>query len=295
MKNNKLSSEKIINQLIHWARKKSEIRAMLLTSSRTNPDVNVDIFSDYDIILVVKDIQPFYSDRAWLADFGKVLAVYRDPLEIFCGFEKFAYITQYEDGLKIDFTVWPVELLNTISKEPNLPVDLDIGYSVLLDKEHLTDDLKTPTHQAYIPNPPSQEDYLTEIEVFFHEATYVAKNLWRNDLMFAKYNLDYVMKTRHLLTMLVWRIEIDHHWSFKPGNLGKGLKRQITPQLWAELESTYVGAAEEDNWTALFRTIDLFRKITIEVGNHFSFPYPHELDKRVITYLLKVKNIVRVH
>jgi aminoglycoside 6-adenylyltransferase len=288
---NTFRDDKNIKQLIDWACQKNDVRAMLLTSSRTYPSSNVDIFSDYDVILVVNEIQPYYSDRSWLADFGKVLAVYRDPFEIYYGFNKFAYITQYEDGLKFDFTVWPIELLKTISKDTTLPADLDIGYSVLLDKDHLTEGLKTPTYQAYIPTPPSQEDYLTEIEVFFHEATYVAKNLWRGDLIFAKYNLDYAMKTRHLLTMLEWQIEIDHHWSLKPGNLGKGLRKLVSPQLWAELESTYVGAAEEENWKALFKTIELFRKIAIQVGEHFDFPYPYDLEKRVLDYLIKVKNM----
>jgi hypothetical protein len=52
---------------------------------------------------------------------------------------------------------------------------------------------------------------------FLLESTYVAKHLWRGDLMPAKFSLDQVMKQGGLRTVLEWRIEIDHEWSLRPG------------------------------------------------------------------------------
>ena len=132
--------------LVRWAEKQPSVRALLLTSSRANPNAAVDLFSDYDVILAVADIRPFFDDRTWLEDFGPVLVVYRDPIkhehgEV--GLGRFAYITQYEDGTKIDFTLWPVELLRCVVAAPELPDDLDVGYTVLLDKDGLTAELKT--------------------------------------------------------------------------------------------------------------------------------------------------------
>ena len=77
-----------------WAEKREPVRAMLLTSTRTSPNARVDLFSDYDVILVVTDIHPFFADRGWLEDFGRVLVVYRDPIRLVYGVGKFAYITQ---------------------------------------------------------------------------------------------------------------------------------------------------------------------------------------------------------
>ena len=53
---------------------------MLLTSTRANPNAPLDAFSDYDIVLVVSDIHPFVTDRAWLQDFGPLLVIYWDPI-----------------------------------------------------------------------------------------------------------------------------------------------------------------------------------------------------------------------
>jgi aminoglycoside 6-adenylyltransferase len=129
------------------------------------------------------------------------------------------------------------------------------------------------------------------IEVFFHEATYVAKHLWRDDLMAAKYSLDQVMKLKKLRMMLEWRVEIDHNWSLKVGAYGRGLKKGIKPEVWFELERTYVGAGVEENWEALFETIFLFRKVAKEVGNRLGFTYPNDLDRRMMDYLRMVKGL----
>jgi len=287
------TEKEVTESLIQWADQQPLVRATLLTSSRIIPNASVDVFSDYDVILAVLDVHPFYEDRTWLGDFGSVLVAYRDPLEPYYGFPKSAYVTQYENGLKIDFTLWSVEILQRIAVAPQLPNELDAGYLVLFDKDHLTDGLKPSTYRAYIPTPPTEAEYQDTVEVFFLEATYVAKLLWRDDLMAAKHILDHFMKQEHLRPMLEWRFEIDQQWSVKPGPYGRRLKKWLSPAIWAELESTYTGAGLEANWEAMFRTIALFRQVAIEVGHHLGYPYPHGLDRRAVAYLQKVKNLDR--
>jgi len=101
----------VIDKLTAWAKAKPDIRAVILTSSRAKPNATLDEFSDYDIIFVAEDIKPYLQDESWLDEFGRVLVVYRDPVEIRFGFERFIRVTQYETGLKIDFTLagGPVE------------------------------------------------------------------------------------------------------------------------------------------------------------------------------------------
>jgi aminoglycoside 6-adenylyltransferase len=286
-------NDPVIQQLINWGQERSSVRAMVLTSSRTNPHAPVDLFSDYDVILAVTDIQPFFDDRAWLEDFGEVLVVYRDPIKLRLGIGRFAYITQYADGLKIDFTLWPVGLMQQVAASPELPGDLDIGYAVLLDKDDLTSGLQPPTHTAFIPSPPTEAEYGTVIEEFFHEATYVAKYLWRDDLMSAKYILDSGLRVDNLRQMLEWRIEIEHNWSVKPGDYGRGLKKLLSPEIWSALESTYVGAGIEENWEAMFRMVDLFRLVAEQVGEQLGHEYPLELHRRAVDYLEKVQGLDR--
>src|SRR5574339_994229 len=115
----------VIYSLIQWAEHKASIRAMLLTSTRALPNATVDELSDYDVVLFVVDIHPFHEDRSWLQDFGEVLVAYWDPiyLDTDFGIERFGNVTQYADGLKIDFMVCPVETLRKIVAAPSLPAE----------------------------------------------------------------------------------------------------------------------------------------------------------------------------
>jgi|SRR5688572_11667467 len=277
----------VINRLIQWAKQRDSIRAMLLTSTRAVPNAPRDKYSDYDVILVVKDIHPFFENRSWLEDFGKVLVAYWDPIHLdpAHSIEKVASVIQYADGLKIDFTLWSVELLQRIIEAPKLQAELDAGYRVLLDKDHLTNDLQPPTYQAYIPTPPTNEMYQKAIEDFFSDAPYVAKCLLRGELFPVKWALDYDMKHVFLRLMLEWRIEIDHGWSIPVGALGKGLRKHLPREIWSQLEETYVGADMADNWEALFKTMALFRQVAIEVGEASGYAYPQDLDEKVVQFV----------
>ncbi len=282
------TEQEVLARLTQWAATQPQVRAMVMTSSRAVPGAPVDAFTDYDVVLAVRDVRPFFDDRAWLEHFGRVLVLYRDPLEPYYGCLKSCYVTQYEDGLKIDFTLWPVEILQRVAADPQLPAEFDAGYRVLLDKDHLTDGLQPPTYRAHIPAPPTAAEYRAAVELIFHEATYVAKYLWRDDLVAAKHIFDGLQQD-HLRPVLEWHAEIEHGWSVKPGPYGRRLKRWLRPDLWDELANTYTGAGLEENWQALFGTIALFRKVALEVGQRLGYPYPQDLHDRALRYLRAVK------
>jgi len=187
------------------------------------------------------------------------------------------------------YTIWPVGLLQNIRKTPQLPDALDVGYHVLLDKDTLAADLPPPTYTAHIPQPPTNEEFQALVEEFWWESTYVAKNLWRDELMFAKYNLDVVMKLELLRKLLEWQVELDHNWSWKPGMLGRGLKKMVKSETWSAVAATYVGPSIEDNWKALFRTTDVFRSLAVNVVQRLGYTYPHPLDERVMAYLRAIQ------
>jgi aminoglycoside 6-adenylyltransferase len=282
----------VIHQLKQWAERRDSVRALLLTSTRANPNAVVDVFSDYDVILVVRDIHPLYEDKSWLQDFGDVLVTYWDPIYLApnYGIEQVGSVIQYADGLHIDFTLWPVEMLGRIIESRTLPADLDVGYIVLLDKDNITIELKQPTHTVYVPKRPTEEIYRKVIEDFFSDVPYVAKCLCRDELMPAKWCLDFDMKHVFLRQMLEWRMELDHDWSEPAGNLGKGLKKKLPPAIWSKLENTYTGADISENWDALFNTMHLFREVAIDVAKGLGFVYSYDLDQRVTNFLGKMKN-----
>jgi aminoglycoside 6-adenylyltransferase len=281
----------MIGALIAWGENQELVRAMVLTSSRAIPNhPYTDPYSDYDVILALRDVLPFHNTREWLAAFGTVLAMYVDPLVGEDGMNWSGNMVQFEEGLKIDFTLWPVEMMRKVAQQETLPAEFDAGYQVLLDKDGLMEGIKPPSYRGYIPLPPTQARYHEEIENFFLCATYVAKYLLRDDVMAAKFLLDGEMKHENLRPILEWQIEIEHDWKVKPGNHGRQIKKWLRPDLWADLESTYAGAQIDDNWQALFRLMDLMHKVGVEVGGMLEFTYPESIEQRTRAYLGKLKN-----
>lgn len=279
--------EQVIRALIEWAEGQPAIRAMLLTSTRAVPNAVVDEYSDYDVILVVNDIRPFHEDRAWLNDFGEVVVGYWDPIQPDpdFGVACFGNVIQYAGGLKIDFTLWPAEMLMRITGAVALPAELDAGFRILLDKDQLTSELKPPTYQAYLVRPPSEEAFQKCIEDFYSNAPYVAKCLLRGELFPLKWALDDDMKRLFLRQMLEWRVAMDHGWAVTVGALGKGLKKRLPPALWAQLEETYAGADTEENRVALYKTMWLFRQVALEVAAHLGYTFPEDLHTRVVAHV----------
>lgn len=279
--------------IIKWATKKPEIRAALLTSTRAVPNAHVDALSDYDVILIVEDIYPFVSHREWLNDFGEVLVVYWDAIypDPTFGIDCCANVTQYSSGLKIDFTLWSVEFFQKIVAAPELPAEVDAGYQILLDKDGLTETMQPPSFKAYIPKPPTLLAYQTHVNDFLTDAPYVAKCLRRGELTPVKWALDYDMKHIYLRQMLEWYVGVNYNWSVPVGALGKGLKKRLSPEIWAALEETYANASPAENWLALAKTMELFRKIASEVGASLGYVYPNDLHERVLAYVEHIKGL----
>jgi len=64
---------------------------------------------------------------------------------------------------------------------------------------------------------------------------------------------------------------------------------RLDDRTWEELESTFCGAGEEENWQSLWNTIVLFRRGAKEVGEKMGFDYPQDMDERTVRYLESVE------
>jgi aminoglycoside 6-adenylyltransferase len=275
--------------LLRWAEARPDVRVVLLTSTRARPGALLDRLSDYDVILVVDALAPFAHDRRWIEDFGDVLVAYWDPVdpEPTC----VSNVVEYVDVPKMDFTVYTCDWLQGIVAAATLPDELDAGYRVLYDPHTRTAGLKPPTGNAYVLARPTEAAFLTLVTDFLSSAPYVAKCLWRDELLPAKWCLDTDMKDGHLRPLLELRIAMEKGWTFAPGVLGRGLKKHLPDGIWAELEATYVGADIAENWEALRRTLALFRRVGIEVAAHLGATYPEPQHQRVVAYVERVRQL----
>jgi len=281
-----------IDRLTRWGEARRDVRCLLITSTRAIPDARVDAYSDYDVILVVDDVRPMIDDTSWLTDFGEVLIAYWDPLEVnpSTGAEQVGSIIDYTDGLKIDFGLWSRQHYAEVTGRQDPAPELDAGYRVLVDKDGLTAELPPPTFRSYIPARPDEATYLRLVTDFLIGVPYVAKDLLRGELLPAKWVLDFDMRFNYLIPMLEWRVECDHAWSLKTGNLGKGLQALLPAEVWAELRGTFSDADPQRNWDSLFAMVALFGRVAREVAGSLGYPYPEHLVDRVAAHAHRMRD-----
>ena len=110
-------------------------------------------------------------------------------------------------------------------------------------------------------------------------------------LVFAKFSLDYQIKLEVMRRVLEWHIEIEHDWRTRPGVHGRNISRLLPPDLWERWSGTYVGSELEENWVALFRSVELFRRVATEVGAALGYTYPTKLDDEVTDYLKALRSL----
>jgi aminoglycoside 6-adenylyltransferase len=282
--------EAVLAKLTAWGNARPSIRAMLLSSSRARPEGSVDLLSDYDLILAVTDPDRYGQKKDWLSDYGPVMVYWGDQSTEY-GLTTYFHGVVYADYVKIDYSVWPDALLERIAAADTLPDELDAGYRVLLDKDGRTAGWKPPSYRAFIPAPPTEAEYRALVEEGWWTSTYVAKSLWRDEFVFARWVLDNDIKCNTMRRMLEWRFEIDVNWSVRPGVLGRDLKRRLPADIWSALTDTYVGPDIEDNWAALFRTMALFGRVSREVGDVLGYVYPQQVDDQVSAFLKAVQQL----
>ncbi len=276
------TEEEVLAQFGEWAHGNDLIRAAVLTGSRVDPDGVTDFLSDYHIELYVADLRPFQKCDDWLSVFGPIMV--RWPLRPRSTFDEkwLTRLVLFKDDVRIDFQI--------TDKTEIAPGTYDNGYRVLIDKDNLTTGLHDPTFAEYIIKKPSQQEYETLVYEFWWEATYVAKYLWRDELPFAKYMFDKVIRYPYLQTIVEWHIGLQNNWSVSTGVCGKWFKRYLDVETWSELESTYAGADIEENWLAFFKTVEFFRKLARTVGTSLGYGYPATLDEEMTQYCTRIRN-----
>ncbi len=272
--------------VLDFARADERIRAVTLEGSRTNPRAPKDMFQDYDISFLVTDMQSFLDEPTWIDRFGeRIILQTPEAMSMFppeLG-ERFSYLMLFADGNRIDLTLIPLEEKDAYCQEDKLLV-------VLLDKDQCLPHVPAPTDEDYWVKRPSAAFFRDCCNEFWWVSTYVAKGLWRKEILFAIEHLDRYVRPM-LLKMIEWRVGIQTDFSVSIGKSGKYLEAHLSAERWQKLLSTYPGGSYEGVWTALFAMGELFREVAGEVADAFGYEYPQGDDERVTSYLYRVSQL----
>lgn len=268
------AADAVLARILTWAQAEEAVRVVVLTSTRARDEGPPDELSDYDLVVALEDINRFDAAAAY----GPPAARWRDEHDVHGTTTYFRGVV-YDDGVKVDWTLWPATVPALVA-EQGLTHDLDVGYRVLLDKDGATERWAQPTYRAHIPRKPAEPEYVALVEEFWWSATYVAKARARGEQFFLRFVLDVDLTHGVLRRMLEWLIETGRDWKWKPGAYGRGIERELPSGLADELAAAY-GSFE--------RTVALFRRAALEVGEALGYTYPQYADDAVAAWIEKLR------
>ena len=175
------------------------------------------------------------------------------------------------------------------TQEKELPEDWDIGYKILIDKDGITKQMLKPTYQISIIKKPSEKEFQNLINDFWWDTTYVAKCLVRDEIFYAKFMSETVIRTEYLIPLIEWHIASEHNWNITTNKYGRLFKKYLNQEMWAKTEQTFSGSDIKENWTALFSMTDLVSEIGTELSKKLEYKYPDKLENDIRKYLAGLK------
>ena len=155
------SEKEMFDLFLCVANHDERIRIVGMEGSRTNINVPKDDFQDYDISYIVTDMKSFIKNDDWLDIFGKRIITQKpEAMDLFPPHnEWFSCLMIFEDGIKIDLSIIPIELISDYLASDKL-------IKILLDKDGLIANPPIPTDEDYWINKPSaafvEYEYLNE-------------------------------------------------------------------------------------------------------------------------------------
>jgi aminoglycoside 6-adenylyltransferase len=281
------SEQQIIDLILNTARTDERVRAVIMNGSRVNPNAPRDIFQDFDVVYIVTEVASFRNDPGWISRFGEIMVMETpedmgDPPPEDDG--GYGYLMQFTDGNRIDLGLCPLEKAAE-AFEDSLSV-------LLLDKDGIVGSLPPASDKDYLPKPPSAKAFTDCCTEFWWICPYVAKGLWRREILYARYMLDQVAR-EPLMKMMLWYIGVRTGFAVNPGKKGKYYQRHLEPELWDLLLGTYADASIENTWTALDKMCSLFGRIAPPVAGQFGFVYPQRDEEKVRAHLAHVRELPR--
>lgn len=276
------TQQEMMDLILGFAQSDERVRAVFLNGSRANPHAPRDIYQDYDIVYVVRELESFKADQRWLDVFGERLIMQmpeamRNP----SGDGHFNWMMLFCDGNRLDLTLMPIALFAQMQQ--------DSLTRALLDKDGILPPFPPPDDSDYLVQRPDQLDYDSCCNNFWWCMQNVAKGIAREELPYAMLMYHQVVR-EELHDMISWYIGTQNDFAVSAGKLGKYFRRYLPPPLYAQYVKTYSDASPAAFWQAIFSCCALFRTLAQAVAGALGYAYNCGDDQGIMHYLRRVKD-----
>lgn len=270
----------IIELILNIAKADEDIRAVLMTGSRANPDCPTDIYQDFDIVYIVKDVKPYWDNMAWIESKFEMPSLIQKPESMQLippdADGNYAYLMIFPDGNRIDLQI--TADLYEDDGEPAI---------VLLDKDGNMPKIEIKQDFWYVQKP-EHKSFSDCCNEFHWCLNNVAKGIARDELSYAMEQFHLVRDM--LIQMLKWYVGVNNNFSISVGKKGKYFKKLLPAEIYGSFTKTYSDANYEHMWKAAFEMLYLFGKVARNVAEQLMFHYDEAEEKGIENYMKQVKD-----
>jgi aminoglycoside 6-adenylyltransferase len=279
------SEKEMMNLIINFCINHNDIRALYMNGSRVNKNIKKDKMQDYDIVYVCKDIQNFIQNKNWINYFGDVCIMQEPDISYLFKEENdnsksYAFLVQFIDGVRIDFTFITIETAQKTIYDDRL-------VKIIFDKDNILPKVEEASDCDYVLKKPSENEFKDCANEFWWVSCYVAKGLYRGELLYAMDHLNYYVREM-LLLMLAYKTgySVDYKLSF--GKNYKFLPKYISKDDYGKLKATYPKLDKKSLWNSLFKSLDFFKELELEVSKLLGFQANLDEINNTYEYIIKI-------
>lgn len=254
-----MTVEQFLAELSAWAAARPGVRGAILVGSQARAETPADEFSDVDIAIFADDPAELLDETTWLETFGEPLLSFLEPTAVGGQLERRVL---FDDGLEVDFSVFPAAGLEALLADPGAVATIARGYRILHDEVGLAGLL------AELGSPAVQLRALPEVgHDFWYHAIWTAKKWRRGEALVARSCLEL-----HLKALLLEADRLRAHGDTWHGT--RFAERWAAPEVMDAL------------WEATARTPEELPAAVVRLCDAFADLFPHEAARGRLEDLL---------
>jgi len=281
--------DEIFELIKKTAHEDDNILAVYYGGSRANPVITPDIYQDFDVVFVVKEVAPYAKDHSFAEKFGEILLMQEPYLmdanagKIPFDFSKeYNFLTIFKDGNRMDINLKTLEPALTELAEDPMNV-------ILVDKNNYLPVMKEPTDENYHNHIPTQVQIDNCSNEFFWCLNNVIKAIARDELTYAHSMYNIYVKAQYY-KMIDWMIGVRYKGTVSSGKLGKFYKKYLTAEEYELLCRSFPSESYESLWNAIDSLIEFFLYAVHYVTDNTGLSYSEDDANGLKEYLYNVKN-----
>lgn len=273
------SEKQVLDEIIRFAQKNRNVKAVVLNGSRANPNAPRDFMMDYDVAFYVEDLaltKEYTKNQSWIKDFGNLMILQHNNSS---GGEHI-FLMQFDDSVRIDLSFHDVRKVHREIKADSLSV-------VIYDPENIVGKIPAPDEHTYYIKKPTRKKWDEALSDLWWLQVYVAKELWRDEIPLAKELYEIIIN--HLRDLICWHIAAEKDWKVNVGHGAKWFKHLLPPEIYEKYIYFYASADLNEQWEKLLNIGAFIRSIAIPLSEKLGYEYPLEYDKNVSAYIRKIR------